>query len=199
MGVRDLLKKYEDKTAKTGWFGLKNDGDSCLVRMLNTGVEDLDVFEIHKVEIDGYSKAIKCKGDDCVLCNGGNPSMLKIYLPMQNLEADGKPVQIWERGKNDIQTIIGLIDENGELNQRDYKIKRNGKANDKKTTYGYFYKDRIDRDDLPAKPQIIGRIVLDLTEADMVKALNGTLSLSNESNTGTSNAGATAGNNEEVF
>lgn len=177
MGVRDLLKKYENSGSNVGWFKLANDGDSTLVRFLNTNVDDLEVFEVHKVEVDGFFRAILCKGDNCTMCRGGNRSQLRMWLPMQNMDKTGNPVEIWERGKNDIQSIIGLIDENGNLNERDYKIKRVGKAGDKKTTYQYFYKDKSVRTDLPEKPKILGRYVLELSEQDMQRALDGTLTL----------------------
>lgn len=192
--VRDLLKKFEEKSGKVGWFKLETDGDSALVRFLNTNVDDLEVYEVHKVEIDGYTKAIRCKGENCPMCLAGNRSQLRVWLPLENLDNDGV-VEMWERGKNDIQAIIGLIDENGNLNERDYKIKRTGRKGDKKTTYQYFYKDREVRDDLKEKPAILGRYVIELSERDMMKALNGTLSLQADTD---SSAGTGVANQQQV-
>ena len=43
MGLQDLIKKYDNGGfSKTGWFQLKDDGDSAVVRLLHKG-------EIHKL------------------------------------------------------------------------------------------------------------------------------------------------------
>lgn len=37
-----------------------------------------------------------------------------------------KQLQLWERGITDIKQILGIIEEYGDLNARDIKIKRSG-------------------------------------------------------------------------
>ena len=206
----DLIKKYDNVGAKAGWFSLKDDGDSATVRMLHKGQigteeygspkYDLDVFEVHKLDVDGSGKerTILCKGENCEICKAGNKSSLRMFLQMINLDEKDKEkqLQLWERGITDIKQILGIIEEYGDLNSRDIKIKRSGAKNSLKTTYQYFPKDKTERE-LPEKQNLVGNLILDLSREDQIKAIEGRLEIKKNNNS--SAGGDTDQDNSRVF
>ena len=206
----DLINKYDNQGAKAGWFSLKDDGDSATVRMLHKGQigtepdgapkHDLDVFEVHKLDVDGSGKdrTVLCKGEDCEICKSGSKAQLRMFLQMLNLDEKDKEkqLQLWERGITDIKQILGIIEEYGDLNSRDIKIKRCGAKNSLKTTYQYFPKDKSERE-LPEKQNLIGNLILDLSREDQIKAIEGRLEIKKNNNN--SAGGATDQDNSRVF
>lgn len=199
MGLQALLNKYEGSFTKTGWFQLKDDGDTATVRLLHkgeTGVDengepsyDFPIHEVHKLDVDGSGRdrTVLCKGEGCELCNAGNKPSLRMFLQMLNLDEKDKDkqVQLWERGLTDIKNMLGLAGEYGDLSQRDIKIKRSGAKGSLKTTYQFFPKDKSDRD-IPEPQDLVGSLILDLDKEDQIRAIEGRLQLNKNS-----------GNNEE--
>lgn len=193
MGLQDLIKKYDNGGfSKTGWFQLKDDGDSAVVRLLHkgevgvdpqTGEPDYDfpIFEVHKLDVDGSGRdrTVLCKGEGCELCKSGNKPSLRMFLQMVNLgEKDkDKQVQLWERGLTDIKQMIGLTSEYGDLTKRNIKIVRSGAKGSLKTAYQYFPKDPTDMD-VPEPQSLVGSLILDLNKEDQIKAIEGRLQLS---------------------
>ena len=205
MGLQDLINKYDNggSVNKTGWFQLKDDGDTATVRLLHKGMVgteegtgepkyDFPIYEVHKLEnVDGSGKkrTILCKGESCELCKAGNKPSLRMFLQMVNLDEPdtAKQVQLWERGLADIKQMLGLTGEYGDLTQRDIKIKRSGAKGSMKTTYQYFPKDKSPRE-IPEPQNLVGSLILDLDKEDMIRALEGRLQLKNDE-TENSNAG----------
>lgn len=206
----DLLNKYEGQVSKTGWFSLKDDGDSATVRLLHKGQigtepdgqpkYDLDVFEVHKMDVDGSGKdrTVLCKGENCEICKSGHIPQLRMFLQMINLDEKDKEkqLQLWERGITDIKQILGIIEEYGDLNARDIKIKRSGAKGSMKTTYQYFPKDKTERE-LPEKQNLVGNLILDLSREDQIKAIEGRLEIKKNNNS--SAGGDTDQDNSRVF
>ena len=193
MGLQDLIKKYDNGGfSKTGWFQLKDDGDSAVVRLLHkgeigtdkeTGEPDYDfpIYEVHKLDVDGSGRdrTVLCKGEGCELCRAGNKPSLRMFLQMVNLDEKDKDkqVQLWERGLTDIKQMIGLTSEYGDLTKRNIKIVRSGAKGSLKTTYQYFPKDPTDMD-VPEPQGLVGSLILDLNKEDQIKAIEGRLQLS---------------------
>lgn len=193
MGLQDLIKKYDNGGfSKTGWFQLKDDGDSAVVRLLHkgeigtdkeTGEPDYDfpIYEVHKLDVDGSGRdrTVLCKGEGCELCRAGNKPSLRMFLQMVNLDEKekDKQVQLWERGLTDIKQMIGLTSEYGDLTKRNIKIVRSGAKGSLKTTYQYFPKDPTDMD-VPEPQGLVGSLILDLNKEDQIKAIEGRLQLS---------------------
>ena len=83
MNLRDLIAKHENNNnggnkefPKVNWFSLKNDGDEMVVRFLHKDENDLEAYEVHEVEIDGYKTKVQCAGQGCPLCAAlGNPKL----------------------------------------------------------------------------------------------------------------------------
>ena len=189
MGLQDLINKYDNggtKFNKTGWFQLKDDGDTATVRLLHKGVVgteegtgdpkyDFPIYEVHKLDVDGSGKqrTVLCKGEQCELCKAGNKPQLRIFLQMVNLD-EQEQVQLWERGLNDIKQMLGLTNEYGDLTQRDIKIKRSGVKGSMKTTYQYFPKDKSPRE-IPEPQKLVGSLIFDLDKEEQIKAIEGRL------------------------
>ena len=206
MGLQDLINKYDGGTfTKTGWFQLKDDGDTATVRLLHkgeVGVEegtqepkfDFPVYEVHKLDVDGSGRdrTVLCKGDDCEICRAGHKPQLRMFLQMINLDEKDKEkqLQLWERGITDIKALIGLAGEYGDLTERDIKIKRSGAKGSMKTTYQYFPKDKKERE-LPEPQELVGSLILDLDKEDQIRAIEGRLQLKRS---GDNNEDSSSGN-----
>ena len=207
MGLQDLLNKYDGNFTKTGWFQLKDDGDTATVRLLHKGrvgteagtgepKYDFPIYEVHKLDVDGSGKdrTVLCKGEQCELCKAGNKPSLRMFLQMVNLDEQDKDkqVQLWERGLTDIKNMLGLTEEYGDLTKRDIKIKRSGAKGSMKTTYQFFPKDASDRD-IPEPQNLVGSLILDLDGEEQVKAIEGRLQVKkSDGNEGNSNSGVGA-------
>lgn len=206
MGLQDLINKYDGGTfTKTGWFQLKDDGDTATVRLLHkgeVGVEegtqepkfDFPVYEVHKLDVDGSGRdrTVLCKGESCEICRAGHKPQLRMFLQMINLDEKDKEkqLQLWERGITDIKALIGLAGEYGDLTERDIKIKRSGAKGSMKTTYQYFPKDKKERE-LPEPQELVGSLILDLDKEDQIRAIEGRLQLKRS---GDNNEDSSSGN-----
>lgn len=207
MGLQALMAKYDNGGFnKTGWFQLKDDGDSATVRLLHHGEVgqeengepkyDFPIFEVHKLDVDGSGRdrTVLCKGEGCELCKSGNKPSLRMFLQMINKEEKDKDkqVQLWERGLVDIKNMLGLAGEYGDLTKRDIKIKRSGAKGSMKTTYQYFPKDPSDME-VPEPQDLIGTLILDLNAEDQIKAIEGryVTKKADNSNGGDDGTGAT--------
>ena len=106
MGLQALLDKYDGGFTKTGWFQLKDDGDTATVRLLHkgqVGVEegtgepkyDFPIYEVHKLDVDGSGRdrTVLCKGEGCELCKSGNKPALRMFLQMINKDEKDKDKQ----------------------------------------------------------------------------------------------------------
>ena len=68
MGLQDLINKYDNGGfSKTGWFQLKDDGDTATVRLLHKGEVgvkdgetdyDFPIYEVHKLDVDGSGRDV---------------------------------------------------------------------------------------------------------------------------------------------
>lgn len=204
MGLQDLLKKYDNGGySKTGWFQLKDDGNSAVVRLLHKGEVgkdptsgepeyDFPIYEVHKLDVDGSGRdrTCLCKGEGCELCKSGNKPQLRMFLQMLNLEEKDKDkqVQLWERGITDIKQLIGLAAEYGDLTKRNFKIVRSGAKGSLKTTYQYFPKDPEEME-VPEAQNLVGSLILDLNKEDQIRAIEGRLQLKKNDGAGESSGG----------
>ena len=119
MGLQDLINKYDNGGfSKTGWFQLKDDGDTATVRLLHKGEVgvkdgetdyDFPIYEVHKLDVDGSGRdrTCLCKGESCEFCKSGNKPQLRMFLQILNKDEKDKDkqVQLWERGLTDIKNL----------------------------------------------------------------------------------------------
>lgn len=165
------------------FFTLKNDMDTAVVRFLYETEDELDIYAVHEVELDGKKRYVECigVGDDpkpCPLCEAGNYRRVKMFLQVVE---DGE-VKTWERGKKFVPKIIGLFnkygkDRNGKytggLVNREYEIERHGKPGDTQTTYEIYALDKDDKkvEDFPEKQELLGTFILQKNAEEMVEYL----------------------------
>lgn len=207
MGLQDLINKYDNNNSfsKAGWFQLKDDGDTAVVRLLHKGQVgteesgepkyDFPIYEVHKLDVDGSGKdrTVLCKGENCEICKSGNKPSLRLFLQMVNKDEQDKDkqTQLWERGLVDIKNMLGLTEEYGDLTKRDIKIKRSGAKGSMKTTYQFFPKDPSEME-IPEPQNLVGTLILDLDTEDQIRAIEGRYQTKRDDNNKSDNgAGAT--------
>lgn len=164
MNARDRIKALQNqyRSASADWFRLQDDGESAEVRFLVSDDDDLLnlIMPIHEVQMGPKKVKIRCtETADCPLCNQGNKPRLMVFLYLVDYR-DGK-IKVWERPNGFIGQVLTLIDEYGPLNNRRYKIVRNGKKGDTKTSYVMMAKDKDDAGvaDLPERPDPYASLV----------------------------------------
>lgn len=184
---REAMKAYIKKWGGSGvdFFTLKDDGDSATVRLLHTDDTTLELALVHRAEIDSKEKWVECLEESCPLCGVLGKPTLKLFIFLYDYVDD--KVKMWERGATMVDTLIGLYDKYGNLNNRDYEIKRNGKAKSAKTTYmilpedkgpmkdkngkilEFWSEDKSKQLESPEKPDLYGRFVLQMTKEEMAE------------------------------
>jgi hypothetical protein len=155
------------------FFGLKNDKDTAVVRFMYNGMEDVEGFSVHEVEIDGKKRYVNCLReynepvDSCPLCAAKYKVIAKMFIPLYDVDAD--EVKVWDRGKTFLSKISSLCARYNPLVATPFEIERNGKKGDTNTTYETYAMESDDMtlDDMPEAPQILGAIVLDKAFEDM--------------------------------
>lgn len=172
------------------YLTLADDGDSVTVRFLydDPSGEDIDYHLVHMVPIGDakYGRAVACTGlgedgriheEDCVLCANKFKRSEKLYLQMEDEETQEK--YVWERGKNFVGTISTFVNKLGALCEQPITITRNGKKGDNKTTYSLFPEkhDGVQLNELTERSEIIGTVVIDASQDDMLDMIDGVYEL----------------------
>lgn len=166
--------KVKEMASSGGFFTLKDDGDSALVRFLYEDKEDLYGYSVHEVEVGNGTRYVDClreEGDKphvCPLCSDGHRPVGRFFLKLMNEETD--EVMIWERGN----TIWGVLEQRlrrvkGPVCGTVFEITRIGRAGDPKTTYDIYpiEDDGCLLEDLPDASQVVGSVVLEKTEEEI--------------------------------
>ena len=161
-----------------GYFSLKDDGDAARVRFMYNGIDDLEGYAVHEVEIDGRKRYVNCLRDynspidDCPFCRERNRQVAKLFIPVYNVDED--KMQVWERGKKYFAKMTSLISRYANADTpfcaQMFDIERHGKKGDTATQYEIYpvgTADKTTLDDLPERPVILGGLVLDKTADDM--------------------------------
>lgn len=175
-GVNDA-DKYGGQGG-AGYLSLKNHGDVAKVRFLINGIEDVEGFAVHEVEIDGKKRYVNCLReygqplDVCPFCAAKIPTQVKYFMPVYNITEDR--VQTWERGKKFGAKISSICSRYPNLVSHTFEIERNGQAGDTNTTYEIYEtgSDDTTLENFEEFPEVMGTIVLDKTPDDMVCYLN---------------------------
>lgn len=168
------------------FFFLADDGDVASVRMLYDQPDgsDMDYYLVHEVEIDGKKRYVACNAlsedgnslhtENCPLCQAGYKRLEKLFIQMYIPEEDA--VKTWDRGRNFVQKIQTYINRYGSLVNYPIEIERKGKAGDSNTTYELFVmeNDGMTLEDFPEKQELLGTFILEVSEEDMQKMIDGT-------------------------
>lgn len=160
-----------------GYLSLKKDGDIARVRFMYNGIDDVEGYAVHQVEIDGRKRYVNCKRkyndpiDACPFCRERMPQLAKLFIPVYDVDED--KVKIWERGKKffaKISSICSRYANNNALVAQVFEIERNGEAGSTQTTYEVYPIDKPDNttlEDLPEFEGVMGGVVLDKSVDDM--------------------------------
>ena len=174
--VQEAIESFSNDGRGADFFVLKQDKESVVVRMLVRDVDDLDIYTVHRVNINEKDRYVDCLGaGECPLCASGDKVTRKIFIQMID-ERDGK-LKIWDRGKSIIDKMNGLVNKYGSLYNRRIEIERHGKPKDPQTDYVFYVldSDDTDYDSLPAKKEIAGvdKLILVKTKAELQALVNG--------------------------
>lgn len=156
-----------------GYFSLKNDKDVARVRFMYNGIDDVEGYAVHQVEIDGKKRYVNClreynePKDKCPFCRENKFTAAKLFVPIYNM--DEEKVQVWERGKKFIAKISSICARYPDVVSHVFEIERNGKKGEQTTTYEIYEvdKDETTLEDLPEVVDPLGTIVLDKSADDM--------------------------------
>lgn len=158
------------KTSNGGsFFSLANDKDYARVRLLYNDMNDVELFSVHEVEVNGQTYWVNCLReydqpvDTCPLCKSGNRLQVKMWVPLYMVDTD--EVKIWERGRTFISKLESANRRFNPLVSNIFEIERNGKKGDQNTTYELIQveHDNVSLEELPQAPQVEGTIVKTLT------------------------------------
>lgn len=162
---------YEDSEkyfsgSGSDWFQLKNDGDVARVQFMLNSIEDIPIFSTHKVKVGDKERYVDCIRnpqdpiDACPFCAAGLPAKAVRFIVMFQHE-DGK-VKIWERGRQFISKLQGLINRYNPLEEKVFEIERHGKAGDTNTKYEIYPLDGVDAVNLDEieMPELEGSLIL---------------------------------------
>ncbi len=163
-------EKYS--TGGSDWLKLANDGDAATVQFLCANQDDLDIFAVHKVKINGYDRSVNClrEYDDpiskCPFCESGMQPTVSLMLAMVDVKE--KSIKIWERGKTFIPKMQALFNRYSPLTNSVFDIERHGRKGDQKTTYEMYpvHEDPIDISGFN-KPEFLGTVILDKNADEM--------------------------------
>lgn len=140
---------------KVGFFKLKDDGDEALVRFNISSIDDLQFATVHSIRTGNRWMKVSCfnplglPGGSCPLCAAVDDSVIgkaskKVFVQMlvsykeNGSFSEAIPV-IWERPGGFAKEIANKLSNYGDLREIQFKVIRNGKAGDQKTTYSIEY------------------------------------------------------------
>ena len=157
----------------TGFFSLKNDRDTALVRFMYKSVDDVEGYAVHQIEIDGKKRYVNClreynqPKDVCPFCKANMYTQAKLFIPIYNI--DEEKVQLWERGKKFISKISSICARYPNVVSHKFEIERNGKPRETTTTYEIYEvgQDDTTLEDLPEVNNPLGSVILDKSADDM--------------------------------
>ena len=176
----------------TDYFTLKDDGDSALVRILISTMDDLCVVPVHEqIKVDNRDVKVAClRGpkdsiETCPFCDAGKRVSPKVFIELMVYETDsrGNPTgkssyQVWERGRTYISKLEALVNryaKRGPLWDTLFEITRSGAKNSQQTTYEILpvvddelnKECPLDPDSLPDPFDPVGSMVYDKTFEEM--------------------------------
>lgn len=155
-----------------GFFRLADDGNTAKVRFLYNGIDDVEGYAVHEVEVDGKKRYVNClreygaPKDDCPFCANNQFVTVKYFIPIYNIDEDR--TQIWERGKKFGNKISSICARYSNLVTHTFEIERCGKQGDTATTYEIY---ETGADDTKLEefevPEVLGGTVLDKDAEEM--------------------------------
>lgn len=161
MNYEEYLKATSSNTSTNytnsvlpSYFSLKDDGDNAIVRFNVASLDDIKVYSEHAIRVNGKIRKVECVRnyndsiDACPLCASGNKVSFRTHIQLIAYENEnGKIVSkpyVWEQSPKFRDVLKSYIQDYGDLRNLIFKVTRNGKKGDTRTTYSL----------IPANPQI---------------------------------------------
>lgn len=152
----------------SSWLKLKDNGDIARVQFFARNEQDLDIFAVHKIKVDGRDRHVNClreyddPKDMCPMCQADLKLEAAVMLAM--VDVDTNEVKIWQRGKSFLKTIQGIFNRYQPVDTKVFEIERCGRAGDRETTYQIFRSENTEPVNIADfdKPEFIGTVILDL-------------------------------------
>lgn len=114
----------EVKKERPWFFSLNKNEDTAVIRLLHTNTSTIEKMTVHKIELGGKKKKVKCLKEDCPLCKSGNKAEDKIYVHLFDY-TDNKE-KIWERSDRIIPQLEKIQEDWGDLNSVVLRVTRKG-------------------------------------------------------------------------
>lgn len=176
VSYEDSEKYYSGSSSE--WFQLKNDGDVARVQFMLNSIDDIPIFSTHKVKIGDKERYVDCLRnpndpiDACPFCAAGLPARAVRFILMY--QHDDNKVKIWERGRQFISKLQGLVNRYNPLEDKVFEIERHGKAGDTNTKYEIYPLDGVDSVNLDEveMPELEGSLILQKTFEEMEEYLD---------------------------
>lgn len=175
ISMEDADRYYSGSNSE--WFQLKNDGDVARVQFMFDDVSEIPAFSTHRVKIGDKERQVDCLRsprepiEKCPLCAAGIPCKAAKFVLMYQHD-DGK-VKIWERGRQFISKLQGLVNRYSPLSQHVFEIERHGKAGDTSTKYEVYPLDGVEPVNISdlEDPTLEGTIILTKSFEEMEEYL----------------------------
>ena len=124
------------------FFSIKNDGETKKIRFLYRTADDIDSYSVHEVKVGEKRRWVDCLKDPsdpeshCPFCDAGIKLHNRTFLLVWDEEE--QQAKVWERSS--IQVAKNYLDILKNVSSKEvvgtvFKVKRNGKPGDMKTSY----------------------------------------------------------------
>lgn len=107
------------------YFNL-NDGQTAVVRILSSTVDNIETGGIHTIETQGKRRKVKCLTKNCPLCESGNEASTRLFVHLWDY-TDNKE-KVWNRTNNEsFVKSLKLVEEDwGNIGSSVIRITREG-------------------------------------------------------------------------
>lgn len=172
----DAEKYYSGGSSE--WFQLKNDGDVARVQFMFDSIDEIPTFSTHRVKVGDKERQVDCLRmpgepiEKCPFCAAGIPAKAARFIVMY--QHDDQKVKIWERGRQFITKLQGLINRYSPLGDHVFEIERHGRAGDTSTKYEIYPVDKAEPVDISQleQPDLEGGLVLQKSFEEMEEYLH---------------------------
>ena len=133
-----------------GYFKLKDDGDTAIVRIMHSDVNSFDMLSVHNVNLNGKWVNVNCIREanqptsSCPLCSKGEQLRSRIFIKVIRYTQDEQgniiaTPEIWDRPISYAKKLADLMADYGDLTEHLFRVRRNGKAGTLQVDYTISY------------------------------------------------------------
>ena len=149
-------------------------------------VNQFDLLCFHTVQLGDKTRKVNCVRDshepvdNCPLCANGSNTITRFFIKLLEYVKEGDQIvvkpKVWERSIAYAKQLSDLMNEYGPLTENIFKVKRNGAAGSRETTYSIMYANQkvydpsiyVYRPELFENYFILGTIVADKSKEELL-------------------------------